>query len=601
MLSTIALAIFLAMAAAAEAETALNLRIKKSGFVSLNVYRPDGTLVRQLLTGDKMPAGIHAIRVDEKDPLPSGEYTWRAVIHDGLAFKTRGWLGDWGGNQGVPSAATADNSQVYLGWSRSTADACTVLACTPEGTVRWSHHRGKLSGCHALAVDDKMLYILGGEGDDGEGGSIYRLAVKDGSLLRWPDGRIDLKITSLWPSDGKPKPCLADFFSVKNGRIYLSFSRDEFAAVLDAKTGAYLQTIVGAPPGAIDSAATLSDTPENPNSIVDADFVVTALKGGAIGKILLIHDPLWVIASDLTPLERNERITALTFLGDKAKHHRHDIFVAMGYPFNQVQARSALNTDTCSYLAGQKGGRPAHGSWQPESLGSIRALALDSTGQLWIAEGSSSPRRVSVWTTDSAKGKLVREFFSPPECGSPIAIAPTDPGLMYADGCEWRIDPISGRGVCLGVITQESVRSARFIASGKEGLMLVLKPFSGPDLVFQRIGDGEYRPYSEPLPDESSARFRLSKSADGSWNLTTADEFRLGGLLELLQSAFKGQQVQSQTNHGPIPPEMLGSPTLTQTVDGRFFLTAGAARIWNLELSGLETVRPLQEGQITIP
>src|SRR5258708_36863749 len=98
-------------------------------------------------------------------------------------------------------------------------------------------------------------------------------------------------------------------------------------AGLDAKTGAYLQTVVGAPPGGVDAVPTKTDLPDKPGVLVAADFAVTALHGGVLGRLLLNHDPLWIVASDLTPLEREERITALSLIGDGAKFHRHDVFI----------------------------------------------------------------------------------------------------------------------------------------------------------------------------------------------------------------------------------------------------------------------------------
>ena len=573
--------------------------------VSLNLYGPDGGLAKQVLKGTLMAAGEHSIEWDgtvDGHQLPPGDYTWSAVIHDDFVLKLRGWVGDWGGNRGVPSAATALNDSVFLGWSLSTSNAASVVACDSNGSVRWSHHRGPISGCRALAADAGMVYVLGGEADDAEGGSLYRLAAKDGALVPWPDGRIDLKVASLWPADGKPKPCLADYLAVKNGRIYLSFPSDEFAAVLDAKTGAYLQTLVGAPPGAIDSVATKSDTPENPDQLVDADFVVTALKGGVIGKILLVHDPIWVVASDLTPLERNERISALTMIGDGAKHHQHDIFVALGFPFNQVQARSALKTESFSYVAGQKGGRPPQGAWQADRMSVIRAVALDGEGQLWVAEGASVPKRISVWSTDSSEGRLVREFFAPPDSASPVAINPSDPFLIYAGGCEWRVDATTGRAACLGIISQEPMRAAWYIME-KDRVFLVLTPMTGAELVFERSGDGEYRPVASSAPAAAAVppKLKLHPMPGGAWAIESSDGYVLGTVFNRAKAIVSAPLSPPSGNDWPLLSKNVGTPTLTQMPDGKVFLTAGLARIWNLELNGIKTLRPLGAGKVTIP
>ncbi len=357
--------LLLALALSATAAVPIHFRTERPGFVALNLYSPDGTLARQLLTGAPFPKGDHETLWDglgtDGAPLSPGEYAWRAVFHEGLALKLRGTVGDFGGDRGAPSAAAADAAQIYLGWSAASADTDAVVACDPAGNVRWTHRRGALSGCRALAADGGMVFVLGGEGPDAEGGALYRLSAKDGSQLAWPDGRTELRITALWPAGSVGKPEIADYLAVKNGRIYLSFTAGEFLAVLDAKTGAYLQTVVGAPPGAVDSVATKTENPDRAGALADADFVVTALKGAVLGKLLLMHDPIWVVLSDLTPLERDERITALTMIGDGAKFHMHDIFTGLGMPFHQVQARSALAAEGFTFVAGKPGGRPPSG------------------------------------------------------------------------------------------------------------------------------------------------------------------------------------------------------------------------------------------------
>ena len=548
----------------------------RPGFVSLSIYRPDGTLARQLLAGGPFPAGDHQVAWDG----PPG-CTWRALFREGLALEPRGCIGDFGGDRGPATAATADDTQVYLGWSLATADADAIVACDPSGAVRWTHRRGPLSGCRALAVDAGIVFVLGGEGaSDAEGRAIYRLNAKNGAPLPWPDGRTDLKIVSLWPAGGKYNPDLANYMAVKHGRIYLSFSPGQFIAVLDAKSGAYLQTIVGAVPGAIDSVATKSDRPDKPGDMMDADFVVTALKTGAIGKLLLAHDPIWLLASELTTLDDGQRITALTMIGDGAKYHQRDMFVALGRPWNQVEARSALETETVTYTAGKAGGELPLGVWQPDRMGDIRAVALDAGGKLWVAEGDAIPSRISVWTTDGPTGRLAREFFAPPDSASPVAVDPLDPGLIVAGGCEWRIDPATRHAACLGVITRQIFRAARFaVANGR--LLLVLTPASGKDLVLERAGDGDYRPYAGSAPAAISPKFQLLSTPGGPWHLATApDGCDLGAI--------------------PDPGGAIsGPPMLTQMDDGRVFITTRRARLTTFELTGIGTLRPLAAGKIT--
>jgi hypothetical protein len=582
--------------------TPIHFSTDGAGYVSLNLYRADGMLVRQVLAGKHLAAGEHEANLGplaNVEALPPGEYTWRAVIHDGLALRLRGWVGDWGGDTGIPCATAADDTQIYLGWSLASATADTVVACDPAGRVRWTHHRGTLSGCRALGVDAGAVFVLGGENGDAEGGALYRLNPKDGSTIPWPDGRIDLKITSLWPAGHENDPSKADYFAVRNGRIYLSFTAGNFISVLDAKTGAYLQTIVGDPSGPIDSTGTKCDTPEKPGLLVDADFLVVALDSGSLGKLLLVHDPLWVVASDITPLNKNERITALDMIGDGAKHHKDDIFAALGPPFQQVQARPALDSGFFSYLAGEAGGRAPRGVWNPNRMSNVRSLALDATGRLWVAEGDPIPKRISVWTTDTAQGRMVREFFAPPGGGFPATVNPIDPGLMIAGGCEWRIDPRTGRAACLGIVTSDAVLAARFAIKNGHVLLVLTRP-DGSEVVLKRAGDGDYRPFRGTTPSPFPSKFRMLPSPDGTWQLTTTDGFALGSFFGRTGGKPRSTIPPPPGDDWPHLPEAPGTPTITQALDGRVFLTAGRSRVWNLELTGVDTLRPLASGKITI-
>ncbi len=488
----------------------MRFQTERPGLVSIHVYRADGSLARRLVASKKLSPGAHEIawdgRADDGSEVAPGDYTWRGLFHEGIGLKLRGWVGsggatpwptedgkgDWGGEVGVPSAVATDADKVYLGWSLAERGKA-ILACDLEGRVQWSHRRAEMgSGCKALAVDDGLLYVLGGlAGPDAEGGAVYRLNAKDGKPVPWPDGQLDLKIAAFWPADAKTKPETADAMAVRHDRIYLSFTSSEFLTVLDAKTGAYLQTVVGAPPGPIDIAPTKTDLPDAPGKLVDADFAVIALRGGVLGKVLFAHDPLWVITSELSPIERNVRINALTVIGDGAKFHQHTAFVGLDAPFHQVQARPLLDMEGFTWVAGKPGGRPPVGPWQPDALREIRAVAVDAAGQLWVAEGDAYPKRFSVWDTTGQQGRLLREFFGPATGGS--AINPLDPDLMIAQNCEWRLDPQSGSVRCLGVVTREPIGAARFGVGENGNAYLVASPKPGVANIFERRGDGDYK------------------------------------------------------------------------------------------------------------
>jgi hypothetical protein len=145
---------------------------------------------------------------------------------------------------------------------------------------------------------------------------------------------------------------------------------------------------------------------------------------------------------------------------------------------------------------GLAGGRPALGPWKPEGLRNPCSAAVDAEGKLWVAEGDGIPKRISVW--DARTGRLVKEFFGPSSYGAlGGAICPTDPNIMVGQGCEWRIDPATGRSRCTAVITRDGMENARF-AVGSNGRVYLLVAGNwafntGPLKVFERMGDAHYQ------------------------------------------------------------------------------------------------------------
>ena len=107
-------------------------------------------------------------------PVAAGSYTWSALFHKQIGLKLRGWAGNsgnapwdngdttnWGGDEGDPIAAAADDSQVYLGWSGAEAGSA-ILACDLDGNVKWKNKHGGMTGVKSLAAADGMLFVLGG-------------------------------------------------------------------------------------------------------------------------------------------------------------------------------------------------------------------------------------------------------------------------------------------------------------------------------------------------------------------------------------------------------------------------------------------------------
>jgi hypothetical protein len=627
---------------------AIRFTLPADGFASLHIETSNGRVVRTLATAQPFVKGMHEIAWDGRDdrgqPLPAGEYQWSGATHTGIHAKLRGWAcadfnppwraadGLWqqGGDAGVPSAVAADGERVFLGWSGGVLGS-SVLACDLDGKPLWGwadRRSPDSSGVKALAVDAGVVTVLGGKGDASGGGTqLFKLDARTGTQIPWPENRA-LTISNLWPADAKTNPDRADGMAARAGRIYLTFTEAQFLAVLDAQTGAYLQTVVGAPPELIDVVPTQTESPDKPGTLIDADFALVTLRGGVIGKVLFAHDPLWVMVSEMQPLDREERITALSVIGDGAKHHQHSAFVGLGAPFHQVQRRSVLDTEGFLWSAGHAGGRQL-GPWNPEALGPIRGVALDVRGRLWVAEGDAVPPRFSVWETDGTEGRLVREFFGSLGIGArSAAVFPGDPDVFVGAGCEWRLDPKTGQARCTGVITRSSTDRFRFRQNADGKIELMITDRDSRVRIFERMGEGHYEFRRDGSEDDHlAARIAESPHAgfEGEVTMATvrANEVQfvqqkagvavanLDGLVlaRLFDVPATTDAASPLTDARPASPDPgadvthipgATSPQITKAGDGRVFAAAADLGVWTSEITGLDTIRTLPGGKLII-
>ncbi len=169
------------------------------------------------------------------------------------------------------------------------------------------------------------------------------------------------------------------------------------------------------------------------------------------------------------------------------------IYVSMWEPAQQVAVFTAEGREVGRI--GRAGGRAPLGPFQPDGMLLPFGLAVDPHGKLWVMERDYHPKRVSVWNLSD--GQLVEQFFGPCHYGaSGGAVNPRDPNLMVGEGCEWRIDPTTGRDACVGVVDRmiHDYACYRQGANGRLYLFAVAGQRDGWGVVriFERVGDGRF-------------------------------------------------------------------------------------------------------------
>jgi len=176
-----------------------------------------------------------------------------------------------------------------------------------------------------------------------------------------------------------------------------------------------------------------------------------------------------------------------------------NIYVGVGDPDQQIQVYSP--DGKLMRAIGRKGGRPRLGVWNPpDGVYYVWDLTIDAKGQLWAAECDILPKRFSVWNAKT--GEYLAEYLGPTHYGaSGGAVNPRDPDILIGEGCEFRIDPKTGKGKLVGIFTQDIHNGCTRFCEGSNGKQYLAGTFSGrvwsngepPQIrIYERLGEGDY-------------------------------------------------------------------------------------------------------------
>ena len=168
-------------------------------------------------------------------------------------------------------------------------------------------------------------------------------------------------------------------------------------------------------------------------------------------------------------------------------------YVAVGDPENQVKVFD--RTGKLIRSIGRAGGRQLLGAWQPDGMRFVSSIAIDPKGRLWVMEADAAPKRVSRWNVET--GTPEAEFFGATGYGAMGgAICPADPTVMVGQGCEWKLDPNTGRATCVAVITRDEMQVSRFAVSANHVYLATTAAWAfsiGPVKFLERMGRGDYK------------------------------------------------------------------------------------------------------------
>ncbi len=456
------------------------------GYISLQILASDGTVARQLLNSAFYTKGKHEVLWDglstpnwrtPGEPVPAGEYDWRALMHTGLGLRLRGWAcnagkapwdGDsgkdnWGGDHGHPISAASDGNQVYLGWTGAEAGKALV-ACDCDGNVLWRCSRQAMSGAILLAADAGTVYSMNWDG------ILFRVDNVKGGFTDWAGtGSTDLSVNDYLAAipEAERAKLRANALAAFKGKLYVGYLDQNLVLVLDADSGKLLKEIKV--PSPLD------------------------MEAGPDGTLFVISAGTSVLAVNSESGDARPFVQGLAAASGIAVDPQGKVYVGIRDPDNQVKVYDPSGKEVGTI--GRKGGRPLLGRWQPDGMRFIGGMAVDGNGRLWVMEADVYPKRISAW--DTKTGALYKEFFGPTSYGAiGGAINPLDPMTMAGQGCEWKIDPKTGKAACVAVITREGMENSRFGMGSNGKLYLAVATrwtFELGDVnFFERRGEGDW-------------------------------------------------------------------------------------------------------------
>ena len=571
------------------------------GYVSLNIVGPDGVVARHLLNWDKRSKGQYTVKWDglsdatyrtPGQPVPAGEYTWKAIAHPGAKLTFRGYAcyggrvpwssgpkDEWLGDHGVPSDVVTDGERMYLACNGAEGGR-HVLATDFQGKLIWGlqNTTGAADPEH-IAVDDGAVYILHPKASwSGTGGIISRADAKTGAYLAWPGSKAYiLNLSDIWPA-GQPAFDHFNGLDARGGKLYGTAGNPAFfaedvtdwvalitqlrgdtplakrvMAAINPETCKRLDQFIsgkltrekavatynGGPNfqseavkaltgllGATDLVPEATQLPASARALANRRAVekafapalrvlppdVVAIIDVASGKVVktwpvpfggavkaasdtlvyVVSGGDSILALDPTTGKVKPFVTGLHNARSLAVDASGKVYVSVGEPDMQIVVFDSQGKETGR--VGRKGGRALTGPWQADGVLYPAGIAVDREGKLWVAEHDPHPKRVSVWNL--ADGKLVTDFFGPTQYGaSGSAINPRDPNLMVGVGCEWRLDPKTGKSVCVGTFDREYHGYATF-REGKNGKLYLYTIYGdhgrGGVQAWERLGDANY-------------------------------------------------------------------------------------------------------------
>ena len=435
---------------------------------------------------------------DAGEFVAPGSYRVRGLWHEGLdafydftfynpgtpSWPTADGHGSWGSNHCKPEFVAAAGDWMIVGWQQSEGGSA-LIGINPEGLKNW----GELRGANPLAADKDSVYscIKAAGTEELNGAKLFRLDAKTGAYkpfqIDGKDRTFPLPLNEIFGERVAPS---VTAMAAHDGKLAMGFE-DGYLTILDGN-----------------SAKILAQHPLGKK--------VTSLAYSSKGGLYAVVNGA-VVKVDAEGKLSPVKTPGLKDAGSLAVDLNGNVLVYDRGADQQVKAFSPKGK--LVYTAGKKGGRPIRGKYEPQAMAEVTEIAVDSKGNIWAAEHTNYPRRVSVWGND---GKLVRDYVgNTGYAGVGCTLNENDDSLAYVGPIELKRDPATQTFKVSQIIwkadesradepksfdvdPQENALPRRFRSSagGKEREFMFVQPnyyWAKPSVLFMQ-GDKSWRPVS---------------------------------------------------------------------------------------------------------
>ncbi|MHC4886096.1 MAG: FlgD immunoglobulin-like domain containing protein [Planctomycetota bacterium] len=373
--------------------TAFDIDLPSEKKVSVSIVNKGGRIIRELIGGEKRPAGTSKVYWDGYDwmgnPMPKGEYSWRAYAHDGLTVKfmgaagtsakipweTKDGKGNWGAIGLPPMDVAADKSGTCFLWS-GTEGGKVLVKIDKQGDILWrvtpnTPRYGTYGPFVACAANSKYVYVVAGWRNN----EIVRMHADTGLYAPFSEKEGFLVLSNVLPEVPKvgtflPVAHTVDI-EVTETEIFVPLFYDNKVAVYDAETGKKLrEAAVKFPRGVcLTPDGTLHILSKKQKDRWQANVFRWRKGQKVVDKrsvgIGIPHGEVWDLEAD-----KDGRF----YVSESGLSHRIWVYNKSWVHVGWI---------------GEQGGRPFGGRYNNRLLRDPAGLSVDDEGNLYVAQASS--------------------------------------------------------------------------------------------------------------------------------------------------------------------------------------------------------------------